>query len=134
MFLKKLAHPWMLAFIVALTFGAAAFASAVKEAHPATPTANAEVQPLELDFLAPEAVATAKAGGEAGSFQPAPVGCEIDLADSGPGANCSCSATGAGATCVDNGEGGNDKTVTCTDATGAITCAYSANGSSCSCR
>ncbi len=60
-------------------------------------------------------------------------GCSISLSNAGVGANCSCSASGKGATCKPNGKTGNNRTVTCTDAAGAITCSYSNNGASCSC-
>ena len=67
--------------------------------------------------------------------EPLLAGCSLTLDDKGVGATCSCSASGAGATCVrNNNQGGNTVTITCKDAAGTVTCSYSKNGTSCSCK
>ena len=61
--------------------------------------------------------------------------CSVQLAKTGVGSQCSCTATGRGATCVWNqNNGGQTSTAVCTDGMTTTTCAYAPNGTTCGCQ
>ena len=72
--------------------------------------------------------------GELHSEQMLATSCTAKLALTGPGSNCSCSATGPKAACWWNqNNGGQTSTAVCTDGITTTVCSYAPNGTTCGC-